>query len=142
MNSKPVCHESDENTDNIHVFIRNTQIIAAISGFLGGIILIMFWSKSVGFGFIAGAFISIVNFKLLSMDALQMSGMATSKAGTFIIGRYFVRYGMILVSLVLIAKYSTFNLVAACLGIFVVQGILIIERFTNKIRLLWSNSNK
>ena len=131
-----------DDTDKIRIFIRNTQIIAAISGFLGGIILIMFWSKSVGFGFIAGAFISIVNFKLLSMDALQMSGMATSKAGTFIIGRYFVRYGMILVSLMLIAKYSTFNLVAACLGLFVVQGILIIERFTNKIRLLWSNSNK
>ncbi len=141
MNSKPFSPKSYENNDKIHIYIRNTQIIAAISGFLSGIILAVFWSKSVGFGFIAGVLISIINFQLLSMDALQMSGMATSKAGTFIIGRYFVRYGMILVSLVLIAKYTTFNLLAACLGLFVVQGILFIEHLTTKIDLLGTKSN-
>ena len=112
----------------IRVFARNIQKAAFISGRVIGSALLFFWSRSVGLGFLAGAAISILNFKLMSVDVLEIIGKIPKKAKSFIIGRYILRFAIMFGFLALVATRTNYNLFAAFIGLFFVQYILVCER--------------
>ena len=111
--------------DDARVFVRKTQKTAIIFGVAIGAMLTYFLSNSAGYGFIAGTGVSIVNFQLMAVDAFQITGKAPRKARKYIIGRYFIRYALIFCFLILIVTRTDLNIIAAFVGLFFVQMVLV-----------------
>ena len=86
------------------------------------------WSHSIGFGFLAGVTISVLNFQLMAVDAYGITGKAPKKARKFIIGRSAVRFAIMFVFLALIAHRTDLNIIATFIGLFFVQAILVGEQ--------------
>jgi len=112
----------------IRVFTRNIQKVAFISGIVIGSALLFFWSRSVGLGFLAGIAISILNFKLMSVDVFEIIGKIPQKAKSSAISRYILRFAIMFGFLALVATRTNYNLFAAFIGLFFVQYVLICER--------------
>ena len=118
----------DNNFDslqNARQFVRKTQKRALISGLIVGSLLAFFWSDSVGFGFLSGAAIGIVNFQLMSADAYEIVKKDPKKAKKFIINRLILRYAIMFGFLALIATRTDFNIIATFIGLFYVKFMLI-----------------
>ena len=105
----------------VRVFVRKTQISAVIAGIGIGLAVVFLWSIEVGFGFMAGVAISVVNFQLMAVDAFELVDKAPKKARSFIIGRYALRYAIMFGFLVVIATRTDLNILATFIGLFFVQ---------------------
>ena len=110
---------------NTRLFVRKTQKRAFISALFVGFFLTILWSSSVGYGFLSGVAVSIVNFQLMSVDSYMIIDKPPQKARKFIIKRYFLRYAIMFGFLVLVAAYTDFNIIATFIGVFFVKVILI-----------------
>jgi len=110
---------------NTRLFVRKTQKRTLISALILGFFLSILLSRSVGYGFLSGVALGIVNFQLMSVDSYMIIGKPPQKARKFIINRYILRYGIMFGFLMLIAAYTKFNIIATFVGIFFVKVILI-----------------
>ena len=110
---------------NTRLFVRKTQKRAFISALFVGFFLTILWSSSVGYGFLSGVAVSIVNFQLMSVDSYMIIDKPPQKARKIIIKRYFLRYAIMFGFLVLVAAYTDFNIIATFIGVFFVKVILI-----------------
>ena len=106
-------------------FVRNTQKSAIFFGLILGGLLLTFWSRSVGLGFITGTALSVVNFQLMTTDVFGVVEKAPQKARRFIIGRYALRFTIIFGFVILILTRTDFNLFALFVGLFFIQVNLI-----------------
>jgi len=110
---------------NARLFVRKTQKRAFFSALIFGVFLAILWSSSVGYGFLSGAAVSIVNFQLMSVDSYMIIDKSPQKARKIIINRYILRYAIMFGFLFLVAAYTEFNIIATFVGIFYVKIILI-----------------
>ena len=113
-------------TFSIRVFVRKIQKRAIVSGMLIGLVLILLWSRPVGFGFLAGAVVSVINFQLMAVDAFGIAYKAPKKARKFIIGRFALRFAIMFGFIVLIVLRTEYNIVATFIGLFFVQAFLVV----------------
>ena len=114
-----------ENHFSIRLFVRKTQKRAIISGIIIGLILSVVWSWLIGFGFLAGVAVSVINFQLMAVDAFGITDKAPKKARRFILGRYALRYAIMFGFIALIALRTEFNIFATFTGLFFVQVLLV-----------------
>jgi len=110
---------------NARLFVRKTQKRAFFSALIFGVFLAILWSSSVGYGFLSGAAVSIVNFQLMSVDSYMIIDKSPQKARKIIINRYILRYAIMFGFLFLVAAYTDFNIIATFVGVFFVKIILI-----------------
>ena len=110
---------------NARLFVRKTQKRAFISALIFGFFISILWSSSVGYGFLSGVAVSMVNFQLMSVDSYMIIDKPPQKARKFIINRYILRYAIMFGFLFYIAAYTKFNIIATFVGVFFVKVILI-----------------
>ena len=126
--------------DDVRIFVRKTQKTAIIAGLAIGVLLSVLWSNSIGFGFMTGTAVSIVNFQLMSVDACRIFGKTPAKARKFIIGRSVIRYTIIFCFLALIFSRTDYNIIAAFAGLFFVQLLLIVGQLLYAVRTVFNIS--
>ncbi len=109
-----------------------TAIIIGICFFLAG-------QKPVGKGIILGTVFSVVNFVLIG-KALPLK-IDQTKRKTFLLslGSIFFRYLLMAVPIVVAAKFEQFNLVAAVVGLFMIQIVILADHLK---KLITSIRNK
>ena len=118
-------YSKTDSLSSVRLLVRKIQKRALISGLIVGLLLAFFWSRSVGFGFLSGVAIGVVNFQLMSVDAYTMVEKNPRKARKFIIGRAMLRYTIMYGFLALVALRTDFNIFAAFVGLFLIKIILI-----------------
>ena len=124
-----------EETVSVRAFVRRTRNAAFFSGLIIGLFIAFFWSRLIGFGFLAGVLVSIVNFQLMAVDAFEIEEKTPKRARKFIIGRYAVRYAIMFGFLALIATRTDLNIIAAFTGILFVPALLMIGRLFSVINI-------
>ena len=97
---------------------------------IAGLLFILLGYKPIGKGLVLGAVFSVVNFVLIG--ATLPSRLAGSKRKTvmFSIGSIFGRYVLLAVPLIVAVKFPEFDLVAAIVGIFMIQFVIVGEHFS------------
>ena len=124
-----------EETVSVRAFVRRTRNTAFFSGMVLGLFIAFFWSRLIGFGFLAGVLVSIVNFQLMAVDAFEIEEKTPKRARKFIIGRYAVRYAIMFGFLALITTRTDLNIIAAFTGIFFVPALLMAGRLFSVINI-------
>ena len=124
-----------EETVSVRSFVRKTRKVAIFSGLIIGLFLASFWSHLIGFGFLAGVLVSIVNFQLMAVDAFEIEEKTPKRARKFIIGRYAIRYAIMFGFLALVATRTDLNIIAAFTGIFFIPALLLIGQFFRAINI-------
>ncbi len=115
----------DSNLYSTRLFVRKTQKNVLISGLIFGSLLIFFWTRAIGYGFLSGVTVGVVNIQLMSVDVFTMIGKDPRKAQKFIIGRYVLRFAILFGFLALIATRTDFNIIAAFVGVFFSKVVLV-----------------
>ena len=110
--------------EQVRRFVRQVQMRAVLLGIGVGIGLSAL-SEPVGYGFLAGVGISLINFKLMSTDAFDMVGKTPKGARSFIAGRFIIRFVIMFGFLAIIASRTNFNVVSAFAGLLFVQVVLV-----------------
>ena len=110
-------------------FIFMRRIIASTALFAAcvGMILMVSWSREAAWGFWSGAAVGAVNFILMYSDIRGMGDRNAKKAGKFMAGRFFIRYGIMFGYLAVIAVKTEWSVVAAVGGMLSVQAAVMIE---------------
>jgi hypothetical protein len=114
--------------NTIRSFVKKIQKRTLLSGLLVCFFLTNFLSHSIGYGFLSGVALGIVNFQLMSVDSYMIIDKSPQKARKFIINRAILRYSILFGFLVLIATRTDFNIIATFVGVFFVKFILIGEQ--------------
>jgi len=109
---------------SLREFVGGVRKRAVLSGLVLGLVLAHVWSPGVGFGFMAGAAVSVLNFQLMAVDSFEILEKTPGKARKFIVGRYFLRFAIMFGFLALIATRTDWNIMAAFAGVFFVPAIL------------------
>jgi hypothetical protein len=107
-------------------------IIIGLGFFLGGL-------KPVGKGIILGTVFSVVNFILIG-KALPLR-MGNSKRKTFFLslGSIFFRYLLMALPIIVAVKFEQFNLVAAIVGLFMIQFVILADHLIKVISSIRTN---
>lgn len=125
---------SDDTFDGARRFVRQTQFRALMIGCGIGLLLSV-WSEPAGYGFLAGLAISLVNFRLMAVDAFGMVTRSPKQARSYIIGRLVLRYGIMFGFLALIATRTSFNVIASFVGVVFIQIILVVTHIIHGLRV-------
>jgi hypothetical protein len=89
---------------------------------------ILMGHKPVGKGLILGAIFSVLNFILMGKSITLNFGRSKAKTISFSMGSIIFRYLLLAIPLIAAVKYEQFNLVAAILGIFMIQLVILAEQ--------------
>jgi hypothetical protein len=92
-----------------------------------GLLFILMGHKPVGKGLILGAIFSVLNFILMGKSIALKFGRSKAKTFSISIGSIIFRYLLLAIPLIIATKYEQFNLVAAILGIFLIQLVILAE---------------
>jgi len=92
-----------------------------------GIVFILMGNKPLGKGLILGAIFSVLNFILMGKSIALRFGRSKAKTFSISIGSIIVRYLLLAIPLITAVRYEQFNLVAAILGIFMIQLVIVAE---------------
>ncbi|WP_025640785.1 ATP synthase subunit I [Schnuerera ultunensis] len=118
---------NDENL--VFHIIRKTVVYSLI------IIGIMFIglkdAKPYVLGFIFGTTIGILGFKLIEKTAKRAVTMESSKAYTYSIFHYFIRYSIYAIVLIIAAIADYLNFFTTVLGLFMIKMVIVISAFIN-----------
>ena len=111
---------------------------AITAAIVAGFFLILAGRSTVAKGLVLGTLFSIVNFIL--MGEILPFGLGKSPRKTFFLslGSMLFRYLLLAVPIVLAVKVDQFNLIAAVCGIFMVQGVILVETALNMLASLGS----
>ncbi len=109
-----------------------TAIIIGICFFLAG-------QKPVGKGLVLGAIFSITNFILIGQTLPLRLGRSKSKTFFLSLGSIFFRYALMAVPIIVAVKFDQFELVAAIVGLFMIQFVILADHF---LKLITSIRNK
>lgn len=120
--------------DGVRGFVRAIQARAVVSGIIIGAVLATVATNGAAYGFMAGVAVSVVNFQLMAVDAYQAAEKSPGRARSFIIGRFLVRYAVMFGFLALVATRTEWNIVAAFVGVFHIQMLLVGERLYDVVR--------
>jgi hypothetical protein len=92
-----------------------------------GLLFILIGHKPVGKGLILGTIFSVLNFILMGKSIMLNFGRSKAKTVSFSMGSIIFRYLLLAIPLIAAVKYEQFNLVAAILGIFMIQLVILAE---------------
>jgi len=92
-----------------------------------GLLFILTGYKPVGKGLILGAIFSVLNFMLMGKSIALRFGRSKAKTFSISMGSIIIRYLLLAIPLIAAVKYEQFNLVAAILGIFIIQMVILAE---------------
>ncbi|MEE9497052.1 MAG: ATP synthase subunit I, partial [Desulfobacterales bacterium] len=81
--------------------------------------------KPVGKGLILGTIFSVLNFILMGKSIALRFGRSKAKTFSLSMGSIIIRYSLLAIPLIAAVKYEQFNLVAAILGIFMIQFVIL-----------------
>ena len=91
------------------------------------LIFILMGHKPLGKGLILGAIFSVLNFILMGKSIVLNFGRSKAKTFSISMGSIIIRYLLLAIPLIAAVKYEQFNLVAAILGIFMIQLVIVAE---------------
>jgi ATP synthase I chain len=83
--------------------------------------------KPVGKGLVLGTIFSVINFVLIAQTLPLRIGKSKRKAFFLSLGSIFCRYILLAVPIVVAVKFEDFNLVAAILGLFMIQFVILAD---------------
>ncbi|MGB9442545.1 MAG: ATP synthase subunit I [Desulfobacterales bacterium] len=109
-----------------------TAIIIGICFFLAG-------QKPVGKGLVLGAVFSVTNFILIGKALPLRIGRSKRKTFFLSLGSIFFRYALMALPIVVAVKFDQFDLVAAVIGLFMIQLVILADHF---LKLIISIRNK
>lgn len=101
-------------------------IIIGLCFFLGGL-------KPVGKGIILGTVFSVVNFILIGKALPLRIGNSKRKTFFLSLGSIFFRYLLMALPIIVAVKFEQFNLVAAIVGLFMIQFVILADHLINVI---------
>ena len=101
-----------------------------------GFACILFGYKSWGKGLILGSIFSVINFVLMGQSLPAAIQQSAKKSTIYSIRSIGFRYLLLAIPLFVAIRYPQFNLIAAIVGIFMIQIVILMEGirlyFTNK----------
>ncbi len=118
--------------------IRQTQkkyaSRAMTAAIIIGLVFILAGQKPLGKGFILGTVFSVINFILMG-ETLPMK-MSKSRGKTFFFTLFSMvfRYALMAVPLIVAIKFEQFNVVAAIVGIFMIQILILGDHV---LKIIW-----
>ncbi len=95
--------------------------------------------KPVGKGLVLGTIFSVINFVLIGQALPLRIGKSKRKAFFLSLGSIFCRYILLAVPIVVAVKFEGFDLVAAILGLFMIQFVILADHI---FKLVWSDRKK
>ena len=95
--------------------------------------------KPIGKGLVLGTIFSVINFVLIGQALPLRIGKSKRKAFFLSLGSIFCRYILLAVPIVVAVKFEGFDLVAAILGLFMIQFVILADHI---FKLIWSNRKK
>ncbi|MBN2034973.1 MAG: hypothetical protein JW836_17035 [Deltaproteobacteria bacterium] len=98
---------------------------------LAALFLIM-GQKPVAKGLVLGTCFSIINFVLLGKSIPMLLGQSRRKASVIGLGCVLARYGILAIPIVIGLKLASFDFVAAIIGVFAVQVMILLDHFVMK----------
>ncbi|MDH3799654.1 MAG: ATP synthase subunit I [Desulfobacterales bacterium] len=101
-------------------------IIVGLCFFLGG-------QKPVGKGFILGTIFSVANFILIGKALPLRIGRSKRKTFFLSLGSIFFRYALMALPIIVAVKLEQFNLVAAIVGLFMIQFVILADHLVKLI---------
>jgi hypothetical protein len=101
-------------------------IIIGLGFFLGGL-------KPVGKGIILGTVFSVVNFILIGKALPLRIGNPKRKTFFLSLGSIFFRYLLMALPIIVAVKFEQFNLVAAIVGLFMIQFVILADHLIKVI---------
>jgi hypothetical protein len=107
-------------------------IIVGLCFFLAG-------QKPVGKGMILGTIFSVANFILIGKALPLRIGKPKRKTFFLSLGSIFFRYGLMALPIIVAVKFEQFNLVAAIVGLFMIQFVILADHL---VKLISSIRNK
>jgi hypothetical protein len=111
--------------------LKQTQKKYAVRTLTLAIVIALFFilmgQKPVAKGFIMGAFFSVINFILIGKTITLRFGRSKRKTFSISMGSIILRYLLLAIPLIAALKFEQLNLVAAILGIFMIQFVILAE---------------
>ncbi len=98
-----------------------------------GLLFILMGHKPVGKGLILGAIFSVLNFILMGQSITLKIGRSKAKTFSISMGSIIFRYLLLAIPLIAAIKFEQLNLVAAILGIFMIQLVILAEHILTLI---------
>ena len=89
--------------------------------------LILIGQKPVAKGLILGTVFSVLNFILMGKTIILKFGKSKRKTFSISMGSIIFRYLLLAIPLITALKFEQFNLMAAILGIFMIQLVILTE---------------
>jgi len=117
--------------------VKQAQKKYAVKTFTLTIVIALFFvlmgQKPVAKGLIMGAFFSVLNFILMGKTITLKLGKSKRKTFSISMGSLILRYLLLAIPLIAALKFEQFNLVAAILGIFMIQFVILAEHLLTLI---------
>jgi hypothetical protein len=117
--------------------VKQAQKKYAVKVFTLTIVIALFFvlmgQKPVAKGLIMGAFFSVLNFILMGKTITLKLGKSKRKTFSISMGSLILRYLLLAIPLIAALKFEQFNLVAAILGIFMIQFVILAEHLLTLI---------
>ena len=101
-------------------------IIVGLCFFLSGL-------KPVGKGIILGTIFSVANFILIGKALPLRIGRSKRKTFFLSLGSIFFRYALMALPIIVAIKFEQFNLVAAIVGLFMIQFVILADHLVKLI---------
>ena len=98
-----------------------------------GLCFFLAGQKPVGKGMILGAIFSVTNFILIGKTLPLRIGKSKRKTFFFSLGSIFFRYVLMALPILVAVKFEQFNLVAAIIGLFMIQIVILADHFGKMI---------
>ena len=109
--------------------VRQTQkrysTTALTLAIIVGLFFILMGQKPIGKGLVLGTIFSVINFILIGQSIPLRVGRSRGKTFFISLGSIILRYLLLAIPLVVAVKFKQFNLVAAILGIFMIQFVIL-----------------
>lgn len=98
-----------------------------------GLVFILMGHKPVGKGLILGAIFSVLNFILMAKSIGYKFGRSKRQIFSISLGSIIFRYILLAIPLITAVKFEQFNLVAAIVGIFMIQLVILADQLLKQI---------
>ena len=98
-----------------------------------GLIFILAGHKPVGKGLILGALFSVLNFIFMAKSIVLKFGRSKRQIFSISLGSILFRYILLAIPLIASVKFEQFNLIAAIVGIFMIQLVILADHLLTQI---------
>ena len=98
-----------------------------------GLIFILAGYKPVGKGLILGALFSVLNFIFMARSIVLKFGRSKGQIFSISLVSIIVRYFLLAIPLIAAVKFEQFNFIAAIVGIFMIQLVILADHLLSQI---------